>query len=71
LCYYVSIDKNLKLMTKKYFPKIQINNDGSRTYCILKSKIVKFYGDINSDNVSMSNKFNVKIINVVYFRVTL
>ena len=45
--------------------------DGSRTYCICRSKIVKFYGKINSDNVSMSNKFNVKIINVVYFRVAL
>lgn len=37
--------------------------DGSRTYCTLRSEIVKFYGEFNSDNVSMSSKFGVQIIN--------
>ena len=36
-----------------------------------RSVIVKLHGDINSDNVSMSSRFNVQIINVVYCRVAL
>jgi len=35
------------------------------------SKIEKFYGEISSDNVSMSSRFDVRIINVEYFRVTV
>ena len=57
-------------MQKDIFRKYR-SKDGSRTYCIHRSKIEKFYGEINSDNVSMSNKFNVQIINVVCYRVAL
>lgn len=70
MCNIISVNYNLKLLQNNIF-RILKSFDGSRTYCIFRSKIEKFYGDFNSDNVSMSSKLNVKIIYVKYFMVTM
>jgi len=63
--------KNCLKFCKKIFTEYTDLTMVVERFVYFWSIIVKLYGGINSDNVSMSSRFNVQIINVVYCRVAL